>query len=168
MPRESQALDRVTLQLKWLHQFQFAGYYAALEKGFYREVGLDVQIREGGPNVDAIEDVVTGRADFGVGTSGALIARAQGKEVVVLAAVFQHSPAILLVPRRAAVSSIFALQDRPLMDTPGSEDIAAMLKLAGVDYAKMPRVKHNGDPLDLVSGKADAMVAYRYERALRS
>ena len=160
MPRESQALDRVTLQLKWLHQFQFAGYYAALEKGFYREVGLDVQIREGGPNVDAIEDVVTGRADFGVGTSGALIARAQGKEVVVLAAVFQHSPAILLVPRRAAVSSIFALQDRPLMDTPGSEDIAAMLKLAGVDYAKMPRVKHNGDPLDLVSGKADAMVAY--------
>ena len=160
MPRESQALDQVTLQLKWLHQFQFAGYYAALEKGFYREAGLDVQIREGGPNVDAIEDVVTGRADFGVGTSGALIARAQGKEVVVLAAVFQHSPAILLVPRRAAVSSIFALQDRPLMDTPGSEDIAAMLKLAGVDYAKMPRVKHNGDPLDLVSGKADAMVAY--------
>ena len=160
MPPESQALDRVTLQLKWLHQFQFAGYYAALEKGFYREAGLDVQIREGGPNVDAIEDVVTGRADFGVGTSGALIARAQGKEVVVLAAVFQHSPAILLVPRRAGVSSIFALQDRLLMDTPGSEDIAAMLKLAGVDYAKMPRVKHNGDPLDLVSGKADAMVAY--------
>jgi two-component system, sensor histidine kinase and response regulator len=160
MPPESQALDRVTLQLKWLHQFQFAGYYAALEKGFYREAGLDVQIREGGPNVDAIEDVVIGRADFGVGTSGALIARAQGKEVVVLAAVFQHSPAILLVPRRAGVSSIFALQDRLLMDTPGSEDIAAMLKLAGVDYAKMPRVKHNGDPLDLVSGKADAMVAY--------
>src|SRR5580765_5620698 len=110
----SQALDRVTLQLKWLHQFQFAGYYAALEKGFYREAGFDVQIREGGPNVDAIEDVVAGRADFGVGTSGALIARARGKEVVVLAAVFQHSPAILLVPRRAAVSSIFALQDRPL------------------------------------------------------
>ena len=157
---ESQALDRVTLQLKWLHQFQFAGYYAALEKGFYREAGLEVRIREGGPNVDAIEDVVAGRADFGVGTSGALIARARGKEVVVLAAVFQHSPAILLVPRRAGVSSIFALQDRLLMDTPGSEDIAAMLKLAGVDYAKMPRVKHNGDPLDLVSGKADAMVAY--------
>ena len=160
MPPESQALDRVTLQLKWLHQFQFAGYYAALEKGFYREAGLDVQIREGGPNVDVIEDVVAGRADFGVGTSGALIARARGKEVVVLSAVFQHSPAILLVPRRAGVSSIFALQDRLLMDTPGSEDIAAMLKLAGVDYAKMPRVKHNGDPLDLVSGKADAMVAY--------
>jgi ABC-type nitrate/sulfonate/bicarbonate transport system substrate-binding protein len=156
----SQALDLVTLQLKWLHQFQFAGYYAALEKGFYRDAGLEVEIREGGPNVDAIEDVIAGRADFGVGTSGVLIARARGQPVVVLAAVFQHSPAILLVPRRAGVTSVFALQDRLLMDTPGSEDIAAMLKLAGVDYAKMPRVKHNGDPSDLVSGRADAMVAY--------
>jgi ABC-type nitrate/sulfonate/bicarbonate transport system substrate-binding protein len=156
----AQALDAVTLQLKWHHQFQFAGYYAALEKGFYRDAGLEVAIREGGPNVDAIEDVIAGRADFGVGTSGALIARARGREVVVFAAVFQHSPAILLVPRRAGVTSVFALQDRVLMDTPGSEDIAAMLKLAGVDYAKMPRVKHNGDPRDLVSGRADAMVAY--------
>jgi PAS domain S-box-containing protein len=141
----AQALDAVTLQLKWHHQFQFAGYYAALEKGFYRDAGLEVAIREGGPNVDAIEDVIAGRADFGVGTSGALIARARGREVVVFAAVFQHSPAILLVPRRAGVTSVFALQDRVLMDTPGSEDIAAMLKLAGVDYAKMPRVKPN-DP----------------------
>ena len=42
------ALDQVSLQLKWKHQFQFAGYYAAVEKGFYRENGLDVVIREGG------------------------------------------------------------------------------------------------------------------------
>ena len=106
----AQALDVVTLQLKWRHQFQFAGYYAALEKGFYREAGLEVEIREGGPNVDAIDDVVTGRADFGVGTSGALIARTRGQKVVVLAAVFQHSPAILLghVPlgAGAAVSAV--------------------------------------------------------------
>src|SRR4029077_5571640 len=71
----SQALDLVTLQLKWLHQFQFAGYYAALEKGFYRDAGLEVEIREGGPNVDAIDDVVNGEADFGVGHSGAALSR---------------------------------------------------------------------------------------------
>ncbi len=156
----AQALEVATLRLKWHHQFQFAGYYAALEKGFYRDAGLEVEILEGGPNVNAIDDVVAGRADFGVGTSGALIARAHGQNVVVLAAVFQHSPTILLVPRRAGVSSLFELRDHRLMDTPGSEDIAAMLKIAGVDDAKMLRVKHNGDPRDLVSGKADAMVAY--------
>jgi ABC-type nitrate/sulfonate/bicarbonate transport system substrate-binding protein len=92
----AQALDVVTLQLKWRHQFQFAGYYAALEKGFYREDGLEVEIREGGPNVDAIDDVVTGRADFGVGTSGALIARTRGQQVGA-GSVFS-TPAIL-VPR---------------------------------------------------------------------
>lgn len=162
------ALELVSLQLKWHHQFQFAGYYAALEKGFYRDAGLEVEIREGGPNVNAIEDVVSGRANFGVGTSGALIARARGQQVVVLAAIFQHSPAILLVPRDAGIASVFALQGRSLMDTPGSEDIAAMLKLAGVDYAQMPRVKHNGDPRDLVSGKADAMVAYSSSMTFRA
>ena len=46
------------------------------------------------------------------------------------------------------------------MDTPGSDDLAAMLKHEGIDYANLPRVQHNGDPRDLVSGKADAMVAY--------
>jgi ABC-type nitrate/sulfonate/bicarbonate transport system substrate-binding protein len=46
------ALDSVSLQLKWKHQFQFAGYYQALEQGFYRDAGLDVTIREGGPDID--------------------------------------------------------------------------------------------------------------------
>jgi PAS domain S-box-containing protein len=157
----AQALDRTTLQLKWRHQFQFAGYYAALEQGYYREAGLDVAIVPGGPDVDVVRDVVEGRADFGVGTSGALIERARGRPVVVLAAVFQHSPAILLVPRRAVdVSGIHGLQGHRLMDTPGSEEIDAMLLRAGVDYRRMPRVQHQGDPRDLVRGKADAMVAY--------
>src|SRR5262245_50887028 len=48
VPGTVQALEKVSLQLKWLHQFQFAGYYVALEKGFYRDAGLDVEIRPGG------------------------------------------------------------------------------------------------------------------------
>ena len=155
-----QAADAVTLQLKWHHQFQFAGYYIALEKGYYRDEGLDVKILEGGPNVNAVDDVVAGRVNFGVGTSGALISRARGEEVVVLAAIFQHSPSIILVPRRAGINSVAELTGHPFMDTPGSEDLAAMLKRAGVDYAGLPRIKHDGDPRYLVSGKADAMVAY--------
>ena len=156
----AERLDSVTLQLKWHHQFQFAGYYAALEKGFYRDAGLDVHILEGGPNVNTIDAVTGGHVDFGVGTSGALLARAKGQPVVVLAAIFQHSPAIILVPRRSGITSIYGLTGHKFMDTPGSEDLAAMMKLAGVDYSKLPRIQHNGDPRDLVTGKADAMVAY--------
>ena len=54
------ALDQVSLQLKWKHQFQFAGYYAALEQGFYRDAGFDVNIREGGPDIDVTDTVATG------------------------------------------------------------------------------------------------------------
>ena len=60
------ALDPVSMQLKWKHQFQFAGYYAALEQGFYRAAGLDVTIREGGPGIDVAETVAGGKSDFGV------------------------------------------------------------------------------------------------------
>ena len=74
-----QASDTVTLQLKWHHQFQFAGYYVALEKGYYRDEGLDVKILEGGPNVNVIDDVVAGRVILGsalpVLSSPALVAR---------------------------------------------------------------------------------------------
>ena len=70
------ALDKVSLQLKWKHQFQFAGYYMALEKGFYRDAGLDVEIREGGPGIDAAKDLEDGKADFGVCTTSVLLAKA--------------------------------------------------------------------------------------------
>ncbi|MGY4424486.1 class 3 adenylate cyclase/ABC-type nitrate/sulfonate/bicarbonate transport system substrate-binding protein [Bradyrhizobium sp. JR6.1] len=154
------ALDPVSLQLKWKHQFQFAGYYAAVEQGFYRNAGLDVTIREGGPDIDAAEAVAGGQADFGVCTSSVLREWVMGRHLVVLAVIFQQSPAIILVPRRADIRSVSDLRGRTLMDTPGSDEIAAMLKHEGVDYAAMPRIDHRGDPRDLLAGKADAMVAY--------
>src|SRR6195952_2356783 len=154
------ALDQVSLQLKWKHQFQFAGYYAALAQGFYRDAGLDVIIREGGPGIDVAEAVATGKADFGVCGASVLREWAAGRRLVVLAAIFQRSPAIILVPRRADISSISDLRGRTLMDSPGSDEIAAMLKREGVDYDSLPRFAHEGNPRDLLAGRADAMVAY--------
>src|ERR1700719_2492213 len=154
------ALDQVSLQLKWKHQFQFAGYYAALEQGYYRSAGLDVTIREGGPDIDATEAVASGKADFGICSASVLGEWTKGRRLVVLAVIFQQSPAIILVPRRADISSVSDLRGRTLMDAPGSDEIAAMLKHEGVDYAALPRVDHRGDPRDLLAGRADAMVAY--------
>src|SRR5258707_14676448 len=58
------ALEAVSLQLKWQHQFQFAGYYQALEQGLYRDAGLDVTIREGGPDIDVSDAVTGGQTHF--------------------------------------------------------------------------------------------------------
>ena len=154
------ALDQVSMQLKWKHQFQFAGYYAALEQGFYRNAGLDVTIREGGPDIDVAETVASGKADFGACSASVLREWSMGRRLVVLAVIFQQTPAIILVPRRADISGVSELRGRTLMDTPGSDEIAAMLKHEGVDYAALPRVAHQGDPRDLLAGRADAMVAY--------
>ena len=154
------AQDKVTLQLKWAHAFQFAGYYAAQQQGYYRAAGLDVDIREGGSGVVVSKVIQDGKADFGVCTTGVLLAKPQDPQVTVLGVIYQHSPAILLVPSRAGISTLSDLKGHRIMDSPSNPDVAAMLKHEGVDYAALPRVEHNGDPRDLISGKADAFVSY--------
>ncbi len=85
----------VVLQLRWDHQFQFAGYYAALWNGYYDEVGLDVEIRsaivDAGTVVSAVDEVVEGRADFGIGATDIAYSRARGAPLVITASVFQRS-----------------------------------------------------------------------------
>jgi class 3 adenylate cyclase/ABC-type nitrate/sulfonate/bicarbonate transport system substrate-binding protein len=154
------AMDKVVLQLNWRHQFQFAGYYQAVEQGFYREAGLDVEIREGGPGSSAPALLEQGKADFAVCTSSVLARKPDRPKLVALAMIFQHSAAVIVILSRSQISSLAELKGRRLMDIPGSATIAAMLKHEGVDYASLPRVQHDGDPRDLVAGKADAMVTY--------
>ena len=100
------ALETVTLQLKWTHQFQFAGYYMAKAKGYYRDVDLDVKFIEGDFNVSPVEEVVNRRANFGVGSSSLLLTRNKGEPVVVLGVIFQHSPFVLLMRKNTPTQSI--------------------------------------------------------------
>ena len=89
-------LTKVTLQLKWRHQFQFAGYYVAEARGFYKEAGLDVRFVEATPGLQPVDEVLAGRAQFGVGTTDLLLYRHRRQPVVALAAIFQHSPSALM------------------------------------------------------------------------
>jgi len=73
--------DTVTLQLIWKHQFQFAGYYVAKERGFYQDAGLDVEIREYDFGMEVTEDVLSQKADFGVGRSSLILEKMHGKDV---------------------------------------------------------------------------------------
>ncbi len=67
------ALEKVSLQLKWTHQFQFAGYYAAKEQGYYAQEGLDVDILEATPENRLVKQVTGGEVDFAIGDSGILV-----------------------------------------------------------------------------------------------
>ena len=106
----AQAADKITLQLKWVPQAQFAGYYVAKDKGFYKDEGLDVTIKPGGPDV-APEQVIAGGGGADVVVDwmpAALAAREKGAAMVNIAQPFKRSDeltcSILGVPRsRAAI-----------------------------------------------------------------
>jgi signal transduction histidine kinase/ABC-type nitrate/sulfonate/bicarbonate transport system substrate-binding protein len=152
--------DPVVLQLKWLHQFQFAGYYAAVEQGYYREAGLAVTLREAVPGRDPAQAVLAGEADFGVGTSDLLLLRDKGQPVVALAAIFQHSPLVLLADRRTGVSDLQALYDKPVMIEPLSAELFAYFRDEGIDPAKLHILPHTFNVQDLIERRVAAMSGY--------
>ncbi|GGF60457.1 hypothetical protein GCM10011332_12750 [Terasakiella brassicae] len=158
------AYEKVSLKLQWLDQFQFAGYYMAKEKGFYRDRGLDVAIQPFTfENDDVVAQVLTGKATYGTGRSSLLATRVQGKPVVVLAAIFQDTPSILLTRKDTGIENISDLIGRKIMITPDELGAAAtmgMLQQEGVRAFDIIRQKHSYNLDDLITGKTDAMASY--------
>ncbi|MEQ8350326.1 MAG: ABC transporter substrate-binding protein [Leptospiraceae bacterium] len=163
-------LEPVRLQLKWKHQFQFAGYYAAVEKGFYREAGLDVEILEAQEGQETIERVLDGHAEFGVGTTDLVLMHQKGEPVVVLAVIFQHSPLALLLRKDSGIQTLHGLEGKKVMIEPHSAELFAYLNREGVSLHKLIQPPHTFNTEALVQGKADAMSVYITDEpfALRS
>ena len=160
------ALEPVTLQLKHLHQFQFAGYYAALEQGYYREAGLDVRILEAADSTQAERDVVAGKAEYGVGNSSLLLARLAGQPVVVLGVIFQHSAYALAMARSGPEPDISRLHGKRAMlgsvlsGRGNADELQAYLARAGLPAGSYAQLAPSYDPYDLINGKVDAMAVY--------
>tara|TARA_R110001592_G_scaffold68283_3_gene209246 strand:+ start:1300 stop:2889 length:1590 start_codon:yes stop_codon:yes gene_type:complete len=153
----------VRVQLKWKHQFQFAGFYAAEAMGYFKDAGLNVTLVEGGPTIDPAGAVVAGRAEFGIGNSNLIIDRASGKPVMAVAAFFQRSPFVVLMRRDDGIVSVRDLEGRTLMVEEHAAELIAYLRLAGVDVTKVRMVPHTGNIRDLAAGNAkgiDAATAY--------
>ena len=156
------AVEKITLQLKWHHQFQFAGYYAAQSKGFYRQENLDVNIVEGGGNMPALKQVLTGAAQYGIGDSDILLSRMAGKPVVAIASIFQHSPYVLLSLREKNINSPQDLVGKRIMlsNDQGATQFKAMMNKAGIGLEHVTLLPHTWNLLDLIKGSADVMSAY--------
>ncbi|WP_318408949.1 ABC transporter substrate-binding protein [Polaromonas sp. SM01] len=155
-------LERVTLQLKWLHQFQFAGYYAAQAKGFYKDEGLEVTLKEGGQGKSGVASVVGGQAQFAIADSDLLINRINGQPIVALAAIFQHSPYVILSRQDSHLRTPSDLVGKTVMlsEDQGSIQLRAMLAREGIDEKLVNIVPHSWKLEDLIQGKVDAVSAY--------
>jgi diguanylate cyclase (GGDEF)-like protein/PAS domain S-box-containing protein len=162
----ARALEAVSLQLNFTHQFQFAGYYAAIEQGYYREAGLEVTLVEGGGGQLAEAAVLTGQAEYGVGNSTLLLSRLAGKPVVVLAVVFQHSPSVLLMRQQGGAPDVRKLVGAPVMIGAAddvalaSDEVSLFLGKMGVAPQQMRHLPPSYRIEDLIDGKVDAIAAY--------
>ena len=155
-------IETITLQLKWQHQFQFAGYYAALEKGFYRDAGLDVKIQPFGSDMKSpIDQVLSGAAQYGVMDSSLVKYRLHGKPVVALAVIFQKSPLAWMVLEDSDIHDPHDLVGKRAMYHTGTQsELFAMLQVEGIPVSKINLIPSSLDIQDLIDGHTDAYDAY--------
>ncbi|RXI37234.1 hypothetical protein CP963_13370, partial [Arcobacter cloacae] len=80
--------QKVSLQLEWKHQFEFAGFYAAVEKGYYEDIGIELEIKEFHDGINISQDVLNGKSTFGISSSALILERLNNKPVVLIASYF--------------------------------------------------------------------------------
>lgn len=148
------------MQLKWRHQFQFAGYYAAIEKGYYKEAGINVNLIEAVEGRNPSDAVYEGKAEFGVCTSDILLMRSRQKNGVVLATVFQHSPQVLLASKQSGIEHVQDLIGKRIAMEPNAADIIAFMNDEGVSLNRCIIDQHKFNADKLINGKIDAISAY--------
>jgi len=157
------ANEKVSLQLQWKYQFQFAGYIMAKEKGFYDDVSLDVDIKEWEHGIDMAKNIVEEKSTFSVVRSTAFITEKNKNDIVFLAAIFQSSPLVLLTDKSSNIKNFQDLEGKKLMSTTDLSTNASLLSMLysqKTAFDKMEIIKQTFDVEDLLNGHADIMAAY--------
>ena len=155
--------ERLTLQLDWLHQFQFAGYYMAKEKGYYSDNNLDVHIKEFNYSTNLLENVLQNDNTYSVGKSSLIIDRLQGKKIVLLNAIYQNSPMVLLSLKNSNIKTIKDFKSKKIMlttDARSAASINSMIKAEGLKSNEVNFIPHTFKLEDLIAGKTDLIGSY--------
>ncbi len=133
----TRALTPITVQLLWTHNAEFAGFYAADQKGYYAAEGLSVTFREGGPNVDYLTPVASGTAQFGdAGADELILARANGKPLRAIATLYRRSPLVFIALASSGVNRPQDFVGKAIRITP---------QTAAVFHAMMARIGIRSD-----------------------
>jgi NitT/TauT family transport system substrate-binding protein len=156
----------VKLQLQWFTQAQFAGYYAALENGYYTDMCLDVTILEGAVDITPQTVLANGEADFAISwVSKALASREGGANIVDIAQVFQRSGTLQVSMKDSGIASSADFKGKKIGNWGyGNEfEIFAALTKAGLDPAKdVTLIQQQFDMSGLLAGDIDAGEAMTY------
>ena len=155
-------LKKVTLQLSWFDQFQFAGYYMAKEKGYYEEFGLDVTILPFKYGLNIPKDVSKEKIDFSIGRETLILDKSK-YDIVALYALFQSTPLILLTTKSSGIKTINDFTGKNIMttiDDAGEVSLKAMIQSHKVNITELNFLKHTHNLNDLLDKKTDIISAY--------
>lgn len=156
------ALDKVSLQLAWKYQFEFAGFIAAKEKGFYKEANLDVELKEYNQNVDTVNDVLNGLSTYGVYHSSISIEENKIKPIIILGTYLQRAPLIFIAQK--GITHPSQMINKTIMGTKTELKYSALgLMLSHYDItAKNANIiEQTFDLNDFINKKVDVMSAFR-------
>ena len=165
---KQQKLTKVTLQLKWVTQAQFAGYYAALAQGYYKNAGLDVKIKIGGPSITPETVVVGKQADFGLDWLPNLFAtREKGGDIVSIAQMFPRSGMTELTWKSSGINTIAKMRGKKVgvWCCGNQPELFAALTKNGINPAKSSDVTIVNQPFDMnlfLKHQVDAAAAMTY------
>ncbi|MBP9490794.1 MAG: transporter substrate-binding domain-containing protein [Aliarcobacter sp.] len=158
---QTNPLEKVSLQLEWKHQFEFAGFYAAVEKGYYKDIGLEVEIREFHEGIDITQEVLSGNATFGISSSALILEKLNKKPVVLIASYFkQNALALVTKPHIKTPSD---LKNKKIMAVDWEMEhtsLGVILKDAGITNSDYTLVNHDFTIDKFVSGEVDAMSVF--------
>jgi len=161
--QEKNELEKISVQLKWKHQFQFAGFYMAKEKGFYKDVGLDVELLEYEHSKNIVNDVLSGKSEYGVGYPSIILDKTKDKDIVLLSALLQSSPHVLVSLKSSEIESIEEFKNKKIMIANAATyttSFLSMLHSHGVSFSDMQRFDPDNDVEKLISKQVDIISAY--------
>jgi NitT/TauT family transport system substrate-binding protein len=156
-------LDEVNVQLKWLHQAEFAGFYVAQEKGYYAEENIRATLLPGGLGVDSVARVTSGKADFGVAVPDELLVwRSRGQPIVAIATIYRYNPLVFIAMEDSGIKqpSDFIGQTAAVGASDGELQFVAMIKKLGLDISKVNIMPFDLHYADFYGGVADITYVY--------
>ena len=154
--------EKVSIQLDWKYQFEFAGFIAAKEKGFYRDAGLDVELREYHDGIDIVSDVLSEKATYGVYNSTIVVDHGHLKPIVLMATYFQHSPLIFVA--RKGIKNPADMIGKTIMGTPDElqySSLGLLLNHFNISTKNARFVNHTFHIQPFIEGKVDVISAFR-------
>ncbi len=163
----------VRFSLDWIIGGRHAGWFTALEKGFYDEAGLNVTISRGYGSEDGTRRLMSGESDVNFNDpSGIILARSRlGAKIKVVAVIYAKHPSVIFTLKRAGIKTPKDLEGKTIVDSPGSTQVVlfpAFAKAAGIDTAKVHWLLVPPDAKNqmLLSGKAQGMGIYIMQRPI--